>query len=135
MREYFSKWYFSFQDEYSFYFGWSFQGIAYLGLCLFLTTLRNVSGRQNVTLLAKIALLCASNINITDLNSSKQIVKKFDDLTYLQVLSKDLKVMDAAAITLARDSKIPIVVFSIHKANAFVDVITGKGSKTIISDL
>ena len=61
--------------------------------------------------------------------------KKFNNLTYLQVLSKDLKVMDAAAITLARDSKIPIVVFSIHKPNSFAEVIIGKGSKTIISDL
>tara|TARA_Y100000590_G_C15685709_1_gene1001538 strand:- start:200 stop:916 length:717 start_codon:yes stop_codon:yes gene_type:complete len=59
--------------------------------------------------------------------------KKYEKLNYLEVLSKDLKVMDAAAVTLARDSKIPILVFSIHKPKAFAEVMLGEGSKTIIS--
>ena len=58
--------------------------------------------------------------------------KKYQSLSYLDVLSKDLKVMDAAAITLARDSNIPIIVFSIHEKNALADVISGKGSHTKI---
>ena len=40
--------------------------------------------------------------------------KRFDELTYLDVLSKDLKVMDAPAISLARENGIPILIFSIH---------------------
>ena len=40
---------------------------------------------------------------------------KFQNLNYLDVLSKDLKVMDASAISLARENKIPIVVCSINK--------------------
>lgn len=59
--------------------------------------------------------------------------KKYQSLTYLDVLSKDLKVMDAAAITLARDSNIPIIVFSIHEKNALAEVISGSGSHTIIN--
>jgi uridylate kinase len=39
---------------------------------------------------------------------------RYDRLTYLEVLSRDLKVMDAAAISLARENRIPILVFSIH---------------------
>ena len=58
--------------------------------------------------------------------------KRFERLTYIQVLSRDLKVMDAAAITLARDSNIPIVVFSIHSTKAFAKAIAGDGSSTII---
>ncbi|PPR76974.1 MAG: Uridylate kinase [Alphaproteobacteria bacterium MarineAlpha2_Bin1] len=60
--------------------------------------------------------------------------KKYKSLTYLDVLSKDLKVMDAAAITLARDSDIPIIVFSIHEENALANVILGGGSHTIINN-
>ena len=41
--------------------------------------------------------------------------KKFDELSYLDVISKDLRVMDLSAVTLAKEKNIPIVVFSIHK--------------------
>src|SRR3954462_15902181 len=41
--------------------------------------------------------------------------QRFDKLSYMDVLSKDLKVMDAAAVSLARESGIPIVVFNIHE--------------------
>ena len=59
--------------------------------------------------------------------------KRFDTLGYLDVLSKDLKVMDAAAVSLARENNIPILVFSIQIAGAFVDVAKGGGTFTIIS--
>src|SRR5882757_2442243 len=39
---------------------------------------------------------------------------RYDTLSYMEVLSKDLKVMDAAAISLARENRIPILVFSLH---------------------
>jgi uridylate kinase len=59
---------------------------------------------------------------------------RFETLTYLDVLSKDLKVMDAAAISLARENDIPIVVFSILDSGAFANVIQRKGKYTIITE-
>ena len=60
--------------------------------------------------------------------------ERYDRLTYMDVLSRDLRVMDASAISLARENNIPILVFSIHNPNAFADVVQGKGTFTIISD-
>ena len=57
---------------------------------------------------------------------------RFDELTYLDVLSRDLRVMDASAISLARENNIPILVFSLHNPGAFADVVTGIGRYTII---
>ena len=59
---------------------------------------------------------------------------RFDELTYQQVLAKDLKVMDAAAIALARENGIPILVFSIHNAGAFANVMKNKGRFTVIRE-
>jgi uridylate kinase len=58
--------------------------------------------------------------------------RRFDELTFHEVLARDLKVMDAAAISLARENQIPILVFSIHRAGAFADVVLGRGHRTII---
>ena len=60
--------------------------------------------------------------------------ERFEKLTYLDVLSKDLRVMDAAAISLARENNIPILVFSVHNPGAFADVVSGKGKFTVISE-
>jgi uridylate kinase len=60
--------------------------------------------------------------------------KRFERLTHLEVLAKDLQVMDASAISLARENKIPILVFSIHSAGAFAEVMAGRGKFTIITD-
>lgn len=60
--------------------------------------------------------------------------QRYETLTYLEVLARDLRVMDASAITLARDNDIPILVFSIHEPGAFTDVVQGAGLKTIICD-
>jgi uridylate kinase len=57
---------------------------------------------------------------------------RYDELTYLEVLSRDLKVMDASAISLARENSIPILIFSIHNPGAFADVVTGIGKFTTI---
>lgn len=57
---------------------------------------------------------------------------RYDTLTYHDVLSKDLRVMDAAAISLARENSIPILVFSIHKPGSFARVIAGEGEFTKI---
>lgn len=58
--------------------------------------------------------------------------KRYDTLTHKAVLNQDLKVMDASAISLARENNLPIIVFSIHKEGAFAEVVTGKGKFTII---
>ena len=60
--------------------------------------------------------------------------KRYDTLSYYEVLAKDLKVMDASAIALARDSQIPMIVFSIHEADSIANVVTGQGKYTIIKD-
>jgi uridylate kinase len=60
--------------------------------------------------------------------------KRFDRLTYLEVLAKDLKVMDASAISLMRENKVPIVVFSIRERGALLDVLTGEGVHTVICE-
>jgi uridylate kinase len=58
---------------------------------------------------------------------------RYDNLTYKEVINKDLKVMDTSAITMARDNKMPIVVFSIKEPDAFSKVAAGEGKFTIIS--
>ena len=57
----------------------------------------------------------------------------FKHLSYRDVLTKDLKVMDASAIALAKDNHIPIIVFSIKEDDAFARVAAGEGKYTIIS--
>ncbi|MES1157136.1 MAG: UMP kinase [Alphaproteobacteria bacterium] len=59
---------------------------------------------------------------------------RYDRLTYHEVLARDLKVMDASAISLMRENGIPIVVFSIHKRGGLGEVLAGRGVSTTISD-
>ncbi len=58
---------------------------------------------------------------------------RYEKMRYIDVLKQDLKVMDQTAITLAKDNKLPIVVFSIKGENALCDVVQGKGKFTIIN--
>jgi uridylate kinase len=58
--------------------------------------------------------------------------ERYDQLTYLDVLANDLKVMDAAAISLARENALPILVFNIHAPGAFAAVMRGEGRFTRI---
>jgi uridylate kinase len=60
--------------------------------------------------------------------------KRFDRLTHAEVLARGLAVMDAAAVALARDNRIPVIVFSIRQAGAFVDILKGAGRATIVAD-
>ncbi len=60
--------------------------------------------------------------------------KRFERLSYRQVLADDLGVMDHAAISLARENHIPVLVFSIYEPGAFADVLRGKGKYTMIDD-
>lgn len=57
---------------------------------------------------------------------------RYDSLTYMDVLSRDLHVMDAAAISLSRENGLPIVVFNIHSPGAFPAVLRGEGTFTRI---
>jgi uridylate kinase len=59
--------------------------------------------------------------------------ERYQNLNYLEVLSKDLKVMDASAVSLMRENNIPIVVFSIRTPGALNEVIHGKGTYTVIT--
>ena len=56
--------------------------------------------------------------------------EKFESISYDDVLSKHLKVMDASAIALARDNKLPIIVFSLNEPLGFRAVLAGEGAYT-----
>jgi uridylate kinase len=58
--------------------------------------------------------------------------ERYERLTYLDMLARDLQVMDAAAISLARENKLPIVVFNIHEPGAFTAVMKGEGRFTTV---
>jgi uridylate kinase len=57
---------------------------------------------------------------------------RYEQLSYLDVLANDLGVMDAAAISLARENHLPIIVFNIHAPGAFAQVMRGEGAFTKI---
>jgi len=58
---------------------------------------------------------------------------RYERLTYMEVFRRDLGVMDHAAISLARENHIPILVFSIYDPGAFAEVVCGKGRFTIVA--
>ena len=58
---------------------------------------------------------------------------RYDRLSYREVIKQDLKVMDQTAITLAKDNKLPVIVFSIKNENALLDVVNQKGKFTVIN--
>jgi uridylate kinase len=58
--------------------------------------------------------------------------ERFEQLTYHDVLARDLAVMDASAISLARENRLPIIVFNIHAPGAFAQVMRGEGRFTTI---
>ncbi len=58
---------------------------------------------------------------------------RYDRLTYDEALARNLKVMDAAAFALARDAKIPIVVFSADAEDSFARVLAGELTSTVVT--
>ncbi len=58
--------------------------------------------------------------------------KRYERLTFDKVIADDLKVMDTAAIALARENKLPIVVFNMHEEDAVARVLEGQGLFTVI---
>lgn len=59
--------------------------------------------------------------------------KRFDNITYIDVLTKDLRVMDATAVSLARENNIPIIIFNVREEHNFARVMTGEGTFTTVS--
>ncbi len=59
---------------------------------------------------------------------------RYESITFKEVLTNDLAVMDAAAIALARENNIPIVVFSIQNKGSFLQTAKGEGRFTIIKE-
>ena len=58
--------------------------------------------------------------------------KKYDEVSYIEVMTKDLKVMDATAIAFCRDNKIPIVVFDMSAHDALQSILRGEPVGTIV---
>ena len=61
--------------------------------------------------------------------------KKISRISYSEYLNKDIKVMDATAISLAKDRSLPIIIFSILKSSNIIDIVEGKGSYSIINEI
>jgi uridylate kinase len=59
---------------------------------------------------------------------------RYDSLSYHDVLARDLKVMDASAISVSRENGIPILVFSLGDSGALAKVLAGQGRATIIEE-
>ena len=60
--------------------------------------------------------------------------KRYDSLSYHEVLAQTLQVMDAAAISLSRENRIPILVFALSEPGALAKVLRGEGRATIIEE-
>ncbi len=58
--------------------------------------------------------------------------KKLYDLSYDYVINNDLRIMDTASISLARENKIPVLVFSIKESNSLINIVDGEGNYTLI---
>ena len=58
--------------------------------------------------------------------------RRFERLTHQEAIERDLKVMDSTAFALARENRMPIIVFSIREAGAVAAVLAGKGRATIV---
>ena len=59
---------------------------------------------------------------------------RYDEVTYDEALQKNLGVMDASAIALARDNKLPIIVFSLDEPGGFRGILSGEGTYTRVTD-
>jgi len=58
--------------------------------------------------------------------------KRYDSLTHDEAFARELKVMDATAFALARENRMPIIVFSIRDAGAITAVLRGEGRSTVV---
>lgn len=60
--------------------------------------------------------------------------KRYETITYDEVLAQHLGVMDASAIALARENSLPIVVFSLDAEGGFKGILDGTGTSTVVKD-
>ena len=89
--------------------------------------LRAAETDSEVILLAK----TIDGVYSADPKENKNAVK-YDEITYLDILNKDLKVMDSTATSLCKDNKIPLVVFGIDDPENIVRIIKGEKIGTIV---
>ena len=89
--------------------------------------LRAAETESEVILLAK----TIDGVYSADPKEDKNAVK-YDEITYLDILNKDLKVMDSTATSLCRDNKIPLVVFGIDDPENIVRIIKGERIGTLV---
>ena len=89
--------------------------------------LRAAETDSEVILLAK----TIDGVYSADPKEDKTAVK-YDEITYLDILNKDLKVMDSTATSLCRDNKIPLIVFGIDDPENIVRIIKGEKIGTIV---
>ncbi|MDQ3079146.1 MAG: UMP kinase [Pseudomonadota bacterium] len=59
---------------------------------------------------------------------------RYDRIGFDRVLADDLRVMDASAVALCRDNKIPIIVFNLRQSGNLAEVLAGRGISTIVQD-
>ena len=60
--------------------------------------------------------------------------KKYDTITFTEILQKNLKVMDSTAASLCRDNNIPVMVFALKDAEDIVKAVSGEHIGTIINE-
>lgn len=60
--------------------------------------------------------------------------ERYERISYIDVLTRDLRVMDATAISLARENNIPIVIFSVREKGNFAQVVQSKGRYTVVTN-
>jgi len=65
---------------------------------------------------------------------SDETAVKYDEITYLDILNKDLKVMDSTATSLCRDNHIPIIVFGIDEPENLIKIVKGEKIGTIVQE-
>ena len=89
--------------------------------------LRAAETESEVILLAK----TIDGVYSGDPKEDKKAVK-YDEISYLDILNKDLKVMDSTATSLCKDNKIPLIVFGINEPENIVKIIKGEKIGTIV---
>ena len=66
--------------------------------------------------------------------NSMFMLRSYKTISYDTILQRKLKVMDASAIALARDNKLPIIIFSLSAPNGLLGIIEGKGHFTRVEN-
>jgi uridylate kinase len=59
---------------------------------------------------------------------------RYEHITHAEVIKQGLSIMDTAAIALARENHIPIIVYSIHESGGFGQILKGAGRCTVVAD-